>query len=199
MMNVRILSVPMLALAFVGCDALGMGGPAAADYSMEKAMPKMQAFAATGPSHHVLDSKVGKWNVKMIMYMPDGTVMNAMGTSEFSWLFDGRYLQENVNAEMMGQPFQGRGTTAYDNLKKIYVASWIDNMGTGIIASEGTYDASHKTFNYKMEMPDVVRGKYVASREVETQVDKDHFRLEFYGPGADGKEMKSMELDYSKS
>jgi hypothetical protein len=198
-MNVRILTVPVLALVFAGCDSLGMGGPSKEDYSMAKAMPKMQAFATPGPQHQVLQDKVGKWNVKLIVYAPDGTVMNSTGTSEFSWLFDGRYLQENVNSDFMGQPFQGRGTTAYDNLKKMYVGTWIDNMGTGIINSEGSYDASHKTFHYTMEMPDVVRGKYVASRLVETQVDKDHFRVEMFGPGADGKEMKSMELDYSKS
>src|SRR5262249_1892817 len=132
-------------------------------------------------------------------YSPDGTVTNSTGTSEFSWIFDGRYLLENVNSSFDNMPFQGRGTTAYDNLKKMYVGTWIDNMGTGIVNSEGSYDATHKTFEFTMEMPDVVRGEYVKSRQVETQVDKDHFRLEFFGPGADGKEMKSMELDYSRS
>ncbi len=197
-MNVRILTVPVLALACAGCSSLGMGGPSADDYKMENMMPKMQAFMTPGEGHHVLDSKVGKWKVRMAAHNPDGTTMNAEGTSEFSWLLDGRYLQENVTTSFDGMPFQGRGTTAYDNMKKCYVATWIDNMGTGIVTSEGKYDAAQKTFTYKTEMPDVVRGEYVKWRMVETVVDKDHWRLEMYGPNPEGKEEKMMELNYSR-
>jgi Protein of unknown function (DUF1579) len=198
-MKLRILTLPVLALAFAGCESLGMGGPSPADYSMEKIMPKWQAFMTPGPEHQVLQNKVGKWNVKSAMYGFDGSVANSTGTSEFSWLLDGRYLQETATGDMGGMPFQGRGTTAYDNMKKRYVSSWIDNFGTGIMTAEGTYDATHKTFNFAGEAPDVVRGEYVKSRMVETVVDKDHWRLEMFQPGPDGKEKKVMELNYSRS
>ena len=47
-------------------------------------------------------------------------------------LLDGRFLQQEFTGEMMGQPFSGVGINAYDNLRKRYVTTWIDTMGTGI-------------------------------------------------------------------
>lgn len=197
-MNVRILTLPVLALVCAGCSSLGMGGPSKEDYAMDKVMPKWQAFMTPSDGHHLLEAKVGKWDVRIAMWMPDGSSSNSTGKSEFSWLFDGRYLQENVTSSFEGMPFQGRGMTAYDNLKKCYVSTWIDNMGTGIMTAEGKYDPMQKTFIYSGESPDLVRGEYVESRMVETMLDKDHWRIEMFGPGADGKEMKMMELNYSR-
>ena len=53
----------------------------------------------------------------------------------------------------------------YDNVKKKFVASWIDNMGTGIQFSEGTYDPATKTFTYTSEM-ESVPGMKTQVREV---------------------------------
>ena len=36
-------------------------------------------------------------------------------------------------------------------MKKKFVGSWVDNMGTGIMFSEGTYDPATKTFTYTSE------------------------------------------------
>jgi hypothetical protein len=198
-MNVRMLTIPVLALVCAGCESLGMGGPTAEDYKMENSGPKMMAFATPGEGHEALKAQVGKWKVRMAFHSPDGTSMNSEGTSEISWLLDGRYLQENVTTKVMDMPFQGRGTTAYDNLKKCYVSTWIDNMGTGIVTSEGKYDPAQKIFTYDMMMPDVVRGEYVKWRMVQTMVDKDHWRVEMFGPGIGGDEMKQMELNYTRS
>jgi hypothetical protein len=197
-MKLQILTVSVLALC-TACESLGMGGPSAEDYSMERMMPKMQAFGARTAGHEALDPKVGKWNVRISMYWPDGKSDSMEGTSEISWLFDGRYLQENVNSSFMGMPFQGRGLTAYDNLKKGYVQTWFDNMGTGIMVADGAFNPGQKTFAYTSESPDFVRGAYVKSRSLETLVDKDHFRVEMFGPGPDGKEMKTLELNYTRS
>lgn len=46
---------------------------------------------------------------------------------------------------MMGMPFEGHGTLAYDNHRKMFVSTWIDNMGSGIMVLEGTYDDASKT------------------------------------------------------
>ena len=41
---------------------------------------------------------------------------------------------------MMDMSFTGMAIEGYDNVKKKFVSSWIDNMGTMILNSEGTYD-----------------------------------------------------------
>ena len=50
---------------------------------------------------------------------------------------------------MMGQPYSGIGITAYDNLRKRYISTWIDSMGTGIFTMEGTANTDGKTITLK--------------------------------------------------
>ncbi len=197
-MKARIPSVALLGLLAAACAGTGTSKVTAADYAPDKMMPKWMEFMTPGPEHKVLDSKVGKWDVKVTMYMPDGTSETSTGTSEITWLMDGRYLQENVSGSFENMPFRGTGTTAYDNLKRRYVYSWIDNMGTGIMVGEGLYDPTRKMFTYTGESPDVVRGESVTTRSVETQLDANHWKAEMWSPGPDGKEMKSMELVYTR-
>jgi hypothetical protein len=162
-------------------------------------MEKMKAFATPGEGHKVLESRVGNWTIEVKVFEPGETEPTvSTGTSSVKWIFDGRYLHEEVSGSFMEMPFQGVGTTGYDNLKKKYVGSWIDNMGTGIGRSEGTYDAATKTFTFSFEAPDVMAGKYVKGRSIEKMVDADHYSAEMYQPGPDGKEYKSMELHYMR-
>ena len=58
----------------------------------------------------------------------------------------GRFLEERVQSSFMGQPFSGIGYTGYDNVKKKYVSTWMDNMGTMIMVMEGTPDPAGKVY-----------------------------------------------------
>jgi hypothetical protein len=112
---------------------------------------------------------------------------------------DGRYCQEMVSGQMMGQPFNGCGITGYDNVIGKYVGTWIDNMGTGIETMQGTADASGKVINWIATMSDPLTGKPSKNRMVTTIADADHHTLEMYTvpPGAK-KEMKTMTIEYTR-
>jgi Protein of unknown function (DUF1579) len=84
----------------------------------------------------------------------------------------------------------------YDNVKKKFVASWIDNMGTGIEFSEGFYDPASKTFTYTSEV-EMVPGMKVPIREVIKIADNNHMMLEWY-ENQGGQEKKTMEISYTK-
>ena len=160
----------------------------------------MKSFATPGPSHQVLQQKAGKWNLAVKMFMPGApAAMESKATSEMKMIMDGRYLQDATEGTFMEQPFHGQGLSGYDNLKKKYVGTWIDNMGTGIMTMEGTYDAATKTFTYSNEMPDATMSKYVKGRSTETWTDNDHFTMKSYTPGPDGKEYMCMQLDYARA
>jgi len=163
-------------------------------------MAKMKEFGTPGPAHKVLDLHVGKWNFEMKTYQPGQTTGDATkGTSEAKWILGGRFLEETLSCSYMGEPFNGRGTTGYDNMKRKYVSTWVDNMSTGIFHSEGAYDAATKTFQYTGESPDVMAGKYVKSRWVEKWTDNDHFVSQGFKPGPDGKEFMEMEMSYTRA
>lgn len=154
----------MLALAGVmvanrafAADQPAAAGTNAAAPDMEEMMQKMRAFATPGAGHKALEPLVGEWDVQARFWMagPDGPVTESKATAKAQWTLGGRYLQEDFTGEMMQQPFQGRGVTAYDNFKKKYISTWMDTMGTGVFISEGSADASGKvlTFLGKMDEP----------------------------------------------
>jgi len=166
----------------------------------DPALAKMKEFATPGPAHKVLDGKVGKWNAQVKGWtQPGAQPTTDTGTAEIKWIMDGRYLEDTFKGTFMGAPFHGRGITGFDNLKKKYFATWIDTAGTGIMHSEGTFDSASKTFTYMGECPDCMAGKYVKSRTIDKLVDADHWTMQMYSPGPDGKEFMSMEIAYTRA
>jgi hypothetical protein len=165
-------------------------------------MKKWEQFATPGPEHKLLQSKVGKWNGIMKHWMdPAAPPMQSKFTATISSLYEGRYIYEEVEGEGMapGQTFQGQSWIGYDNLKKKYVWSWIDNMGTGLMIAEGTMDQASKTITYAVETPEPTLGKYVKGRWIEKWVSNDQMVSEMYSPDKTGKEIKMMELTFTRA
>jgi hypothetical protein len=138
-------------------DKPAAAGAKAGEPNMEEMMKKQQEYSTPGAGHKVLDALVGEWEVQARFWMggQDGPATDSKGTAKTQWTLGGRYLQEDFSGEMMQQPFQGRGITAYDNFKKKYVSTWTDTMSTGIFISEGSADEGGKvlTFLGKMDEP----------------------------------------------
>ena len=163
-------------------------------------MEKMTKAATPGPQHEMLKKMAGEWNAKVTSQMdPSQPAEVEQSTSTLTMLMDGRYCQEVTSGNMMGQPFSGMGLTGYDNVLGKYVSTWIDNMGTGIMTSVGTADASGKVITWIGTMSDPVTGKPSKSRMVTTIKDDDHHTFEMYGtPPGGKKEMKMLTIEYSR-
>jgi len=160
-------------------------------------MEKWMAFATPTDRHAVLADKVGRWSVEVTFWMPGAPEpTTSTGASDMRLTMDGRYLEDRFSGDFGGMPFSGQGLTGYDNMTHEYVGTWIDNMGTGIMVTRGTYDTATKTFEFHSAGPDVARGHYVPMRMVEKWSDKNHFVVEMFGPDFDGKEYMSMRMVY---
>ena len=163
-------------------------------------MEKMAKAAAMGPQHEMLKKMAGDWECTVKFQMdPSQPWQEAKTSATISPLMEGRYVQEVSTGEMMGAPFTGMGVTGYDNVIGKYVSTWIDNMGTGIMTSVGTADASGKVITWNGTMSDPMTGKPAKSRMVTTVTDDDHHTFEMYGtpPGAK-KETKMMTIEYAR-
>ncbi len=175
----------------------GGGAPSADEAAM---MARWMEFAAPGAGHRALDSKVGEWtSVSRMCMAPGAPPTESTGKSTIQWIMGGRCLEERVTSWMNGMPFEGLGHIGYDTMKQRYVGTWLDNMGTGIAVSDGAYDTTTRTFEYSMEMPDPMLGKYVKCRMVETATGADHFTAKMFCPGPDGGENLVMELEYTRA
>jgi hypothetical protein len=109
---------------------------------------------------------------------------------------DGRYVVGHYSGMMMGMPFNGMDITGYDNALKAFQNVWIDNMGTGMMITEGFIDKDANTITYKgkMVMPD---GSKADVKNVVTILDKDHSTFEMFVDMGSG-ETKSMEIKYKR-
>jgi hypothetical protein len=138
------------------------GQPSAAD--MQKMMQQMMEMSKLNENHKLLSSLDGNWDYTVKMWMDgntSGKPQESKGTATRKSIMGGRYVTMDVggkmqmpgeNGKMKDVMFKGMGIEGYDNVKKKFVASWVDNMGTGIEFSEGTYDPATKSFTYTSEI-----------------------------------------------
>jgi hypothetical protein len=170
-------------------------------------MADMMAMAQPGENHKILEERAGNWTYKVKWWMsPDAPPMESSGTTKTKSVMDGRYIisehtgkmsMPGPDGKMMDSNFLGMGTEGYDNAKKKYVASWIDNMGTGIMSMEGTYDPATKTITYVGEEQPMPGVKFKV-RQTDKAIDKDHHLMEFFEIHGDA-EVKMMEISYQRA
>jgi hypothetical protein len=195
-MKARI--VVSLAALFVAAAALAADAPPQLSPAQKAMAEKMAKAATPGAPHAMLTKMAGEWTCTVKLQMdPSQPAQESQSTATITGLMDGRYIQEVDSGQMNGMSFSGMGLYGFDNVSGKYVSTWIDNMGTGIMNSVGTSDASGKVITWIATMNDPVTGKPAKSRMVTTMVDDNHHILEMFGVAPGGKkEMKLMTIDY---
>ena len=190
-----------LALALlVVCTSVVAQEPKKAMSAEEKAMmDAMMKAMMPGDAHKLLDNMVGTFDAKVTSWMmPGQPPMVSTGTS-VNTLDPRRPLRRGeVHGPVHGQPFNGIGYTGYDNVKKSYSSTWMDNMSTGVMTSTGSTSDSGKTWKFTADhaRPDDRQG-HADRRERECR-GQDHYTFAMWSPGPDGKMMKTMEIAYSR-
>jgi hypothetical protein len=169
-----------------------------ADQAEDAMMKAWMAYATPGEAQKAMAGMAGSWDTTVTFYMNPGQPQVEKGTATIEPIMDGRYLMEKAEGAFQGMPFHGMGIYGYDNGLKHYVSSWIDNMGTGIMTGTGTSDDGGKTINWTNKAFDPMAGKEQNYRSVLHMMSADQYHFEMFGPGPDGKEMKTMEMTYDR-
>lgn len=169
-------------------------------------MAKMMELAKPGENHHLLAGLVGTWNYKMKFWMtPGAPPVEASGTATRKPTLDGHYFildsaakmqMPGPDGKMMDVNFKGMAIEGYDNVKQKFVSTWIDNMGTSIVMSEGAYDPATKTFTYHYD-EEAVPGMKTQVRQTIKILDQDHHVYDWYEMRG-GAEVKTMELSCTR-
>ena len=185
--------------------ALAATLPALAQDTPPKMSPEeaamMQAYqkaGTPGAQHADLAKAVGTYDLSIRSWgAPGAAPLVETGTATRAMTLDGRVMTEDVQATMHGQPFTGHGMQGYDNVSGKWWGTWNDSMSTGVMVSEGSCDAQQAcTFNGSWNDP-VTHGK-VNARMTTKWTSPTVEVFEMYAPGLDGKEMKMMEITYTK-
>ena len=109
---------------------------------------RAQEPARPGPEHEILKKMVGNWDMTMKL-----GGMESKGTATYTMELGGLWLVGNVERDLGGTKFAGRGFDTFDAAKKKYVAVWMDSTSTRPTTMEGTYDAATKTTTMTGEGP----------------------------------------------
>jgi len=162
---------------------------------------EMEAYTKAGtpgPQHKAMAATAGTYDLKIKSWQdPNSPPMEDTGTATRSMALDGRVMVEQVSSTMMGQPWSGHGMQGYDNATGKYWSTWNDSMSTGLMVSEGTCDAK-QSCTFAGSWTDPVKKTLVKSRMTTKWTSPTTEIFEMYGPGRDGKEMKMMQITYTK-
>ena len=163
---------------------------------------EMEAYmkaGTPGAPHQALASTAGNYDLKIKSWHDaGGPAMEEAGTATRAMTLGGRVLVEDVSSSMMGTPFTGHGMMGYDNVTGKYWSTWNDSMSTGLMVTQGTCDAQGKTCTFTGSWNDPIKKGPVKARLTTRWPSATIEIFEMYGPGRDGKEMKMMEITYSK-
>ncbi|NSL86142.1 DUF1579 domain-containing protein [Chitinophaga sp. Mgbs1] len=155
-------------------------------------------YATPGPEHQLLGKGAGNWSTDLSFWpSPGSPAQHAAGNCTTKMILGDRYQESRFSGDMMGMPFEGIGTTAFDNARKLYISTWIDNMGTGLSVMEGKWDPAAKALILHGKMVDPATHQEMKVREVIRWQDDNHHTMEMYRM-VNGKEIKDMEIKFTR-
>lgn len=166
----------------------------------QAAMDAWMKAMTPGDAHKALNDMVGTFNAKVSFWeTPGGPPQVSEGVSESRWIMGGRFIETRFTGSMMGMPFEGLGYSGYDNVRKQYWSTWIDNSTTGLmLATGGAPTDGGKKWTYKGGWADPMTGKEISVTETVVVKDADHHTFEMWGPDKSGKTFKMMQIEYTR-
>jgi len=151
-----------------------------------------------GAPHAALAMAAGSYDLALkSWYEPGGEPTKESGTATRRMILGGRVMVESMDATMMGAPFTGHGMSGYDNVTGKYWSTWMDNFSTGLMVSEGTCNALG-VCEFNGSWNDPIKKAPVSARMTSRWTSPVTQVFEMFGPDKEGKEMKMMEIVYTK-
>lgn len=162
-------------------------------------MKNWQTYMTPGDVHKMMAKWNGNWDGDVSMWMQPGAPEEKSKIATVNkMVMNGLYQQGTHTGNMMGMPFNGMGTLAYDIHKKEFINTWIDNMGSGIMVMKGPWDEATKTITLKGKMTDPGTTNDVDVKEKFIIVDDNTQEMKMYAMMPDGKEFQTMNIKFTR-
>ncbi len=172
--------------------------PALLSQDMDAQEKAWMEYMTPGKYHDMMANAVGEWKTVTKWWMdPSAEPMVSEGTAVNEMIMGGRYLKSTHSGTMMGQSFEGIMIEGYDNTKKEFVSTWIDNMGTGIMFSTGKYDEPSHSITFEGSMVDPMTGSDVKYKQTVKIIDQNKHIMEMFDVSK-GTEIKMMEIEFTR-
>jgi hypothetical protein len=104
------------------------------------------------PEHARLAAMCGTWDVDMVfVFQPGRPGIATKATSTIRPLFDGRFVEEQIEGSLNGTPFTTLAWTGFNTEMHQYEATRIASTNTMRIAETGKYNEKAKQFELKAD------------------------------------------------
>ena len=172
---------------------LAASSAAAQEDDMAAMMEVWQKAGQPGMHHEHLAALVGTWEAETKFWMaPSADPMTSTATVEYRMIMNGRFLEEMISSDFMGQPFNGRGLYGFNNVTGEVQAVWIDDMSTGIYSYSGSINEAGDEMVLESKYMDPITKEWKHTRSV-MRISSNKLHYESYEK-SDGQERKTMEL-----
>jgi hypothetical protein len=157
--------------------------------------PEAKARMEPGPMHQKLEALVGEFEMQGRWRMsPDAPWQELTADVHREWILDGRFVEEKIDSEFMGEEFHGIGIVGYDNTREEFTMVWVENMSTGTWFTTGKLQGTNLVF--EGENSDCMTGE--KDRWGKSSVDLATGQYQGWSRDASGKEFVSMEMTSEK-
>ena len=161
----------------------------------DASMKSWQDYMTPGDIHKMIARYDGTWNEDVTVWMQPGNPPSvSKSTAVNTMIMGGRYQESKISGNIMGMPFEGFSLLGYDNIKKVFTSTWVDNFGTGTMTMEGTWDDATKTIILKGKSLDPMSGKDMDEKETIQFINDSTEKFTMYTESAAG-EFKNMEIN----
>ncbi|MEM8680925.1 MAG: DUF1579 domain-containing protein [Planctomycetota bacterium] len=159
----------------------------------------MAAAAAPTEAHDQLQPFEGTFKAEVKMWMGPGEPHVTTGTMTNTRVLGGRFLQQDYQGDAIDGPFpsfEGKGYWGYNTLTHRFEGFWIDTASTQMQTEQGSVNEAGTEWTMTGTVTCAGSGDPMSKRSVIRLIDRDHHQMETYFQGADGNEMKVMEIQY---
>ncbi len=176
---------------------------------MQKMMEIHKKATTPGPAHKALEAFIGEWKTTMTVWMggpesPATTIEAGISTNE--WLMDGRWLKLETKAEKIDNPMMAAfmpthsvALLGYDNIKKKYVYTVVDNASTQMLRTLGVPERDGSAIVFYGEIDEPMMSEY--DKPVKAAIrfkGKDKIVMEIYDLGMGEKNNKVVETVWTR-
>ncbi|TLU97296.1 DUF1579 family protein [Dyadobacter luticola] len=168
----------------------------------EEVMNQLIDYSRPGANHAILGKLAGNWAFQ------DKNLPFVKGTITRKPIYEGRFYVVEVtggklqipiaNGQMKLENYQEMEVEGYDNVKKAFISSSINNhIGSNIDIQVGSYDPSGSVFTYEWES-ELQPGFKIRKQRVLQIVDDSHY-TETYYEEQNGTKKITRSLEYSRA
>ncbi len=171
--------------------------PATALLTILAVAASLRGDAAKAPLHDELARLVGNWDCD-VTFVLGGKENHGKAKCEAKWILNENCVEQQYDSNFAGRPLRILQMLSYDPGRKKLVEIHMTNLHGGALCNRGDTVGGGKEWKLTGPYFDPQVGKEVEMRTVYTFDDADHFTLDWFTPGADGKEVRSVHIVHTR-